>query len=354
MNELLKKLKENAAELFGGVFPPEGALRYFAEFCDAKGLDPIAKEAYLIQSGGKWTAIVSIDALRKKAVATGRYLGGRAKYLVEGENAFRDVVDPGVHKVAAVRWEVFIKDSPYPAARDAFAREYKNRGGAWTNHPVHMLTKIAEAHALRSFFPETTGGLYTREEIEGWRNETPPRPAPPSAPPPPSKNDYPALFESEFDDFCLPRFFPLKDFLLENYGKKAAEILIEKFSDKFDPESFEIFAAVFDVFVRRGGAGEPGLRERFLAFVKDVETAAIKKHYERVYPNDDYDFPEDYNVADAILGSTLSGEIRVDANISVESMAQKVKRQKPFGKYLFCTKIPKYAPENVILPPSLF
>lgn len=365
---LYEKMKANAAELFNGGVPPEGALRHFAEFCEAGNFNPFTREVYLIKIGGKWTPFVGIDALRKRAASTGRYLGGRPLYLVQGETAFREIVDPAVHKVAAVRWEAYITGAARPSACDAFAAEYKGSSGPWQNHPIHMLTKVAEAKALRAFFPEVNAGAFTEDEVRAWRaaDEPNPEPNPEPAPPfqphdqpapetpknfAPEKKDYPKIFKNHFENYRFHPFFPFKYIVEKGYNPKIAEQLLADLAD--NPPPFKKFAVAFDVFLRLNRTTEAEVRETFERWANALVEDYLHKHYARVHPADDFEIPADFDLDGVVFQLIIGGEIKVDKNTSAAEVSKKIRALKPFRKYLFFAKFPEYAPANFIPPKTL-
>lgn len=389
---LYEKIKLNAAELFNGDVPPDEALRHFAEFCEAGNFNPFTREVYLIKIGkigGKWTPFVGIDALRKRAASTGRYLGGRPLYLVQGETAFREIVDPSVHKVAAVRWEAYLKGAARPSACDAFAIEYKGSSKPWQNHPIHMLTKVAEAKALRAFFPEVNAGAFTEEEVRAWRaaDEPEPEPTGPKSEPEtapqkiepetapetpkkiepeptgagaaheapkrfaPDKKDYPQIFKEYFQNYRFHPFFPFKYIIEKGYNPAVAEKILAEFAD--NPPTFKKFAVAFDVFLRLNQTSEAEVRDKFERWANALVEEYLKKHYARVYPADDFEIPADFDLDGVAFHLIIGGEIKVDKNTSAAEIARKIRASKPFQKYRFFAKFPEYAPANFIHPKTL-
>lgn len=60
---------------------------------------------------------------------------------------------------------VYRKDRGRPMTAEAFNSEYNKGYGNWKNMPRVMLSKCAEAMALRKSFPQDLSGLYTSEEM---------------------------------------------------------------------------------------------------------------------------------------------------------------------------------------------
>jgi phage recombination protein Bet len=190
----------------------------FIHMCQAKGLDPWSREAYLIGRGKtdkrKYTMQTGIDGYRKMAASTGRFI--RVKKTLwtgadDDPNSFVQVTDedgdlvmkrvwfdqwpaergqPGAAKVviehyddtgritttaAVADWGMY---APYSDAwedkpggngrrikRDAQGNPVQVLNEMWTKGGPHMLAKCAEALAHRKAFPARMSGVYTHEEM---------------------------------------------------------------------------------------------------------------------------------------------------------------------------------------------
>jgi phage recombination protein Bet len=164
----------------GPVEPaPKSTVIAFLQHCARTGLDPIARQIYAIERGGKWTITVSIDGFRLVAQRSGQYAGQTPiEWTADG-----------------VTWvEVWLADEPPAAARVGVRRrgwdeplfavarwksyavmvpDWQNGqkvgeklSPMWERMPDLMLGKVAEALALRRAFPMELSGLYTEEEID--------------------------------------------------------------------------------------------------------------------------------------------------------------------------------------------
>src|SRR5690606_14124459 len=60
--------------------------------------------------------------------------------------------------------EVHRKDREHPEYQTTQLRAYDKGHGHWKVDPEWMITKCAEAKALRGAFPNDLGGMYTEEE----------------------------------------------------------------------------------------------------------------------------------------------------------------------------------------------
>lgn len=166
-----------------GNKPPEPAPRStvvaFLAHCQRTGLDPIARQIYAVERGGKWTITVSIDGFRLVAQRSGQYAGQTPVEWTGDGVSWSDVWLPDVPPAAArvgVRRRGF--DEPlFAVARwksyAVMVPNYVNgtKSGEklspmWERMPDLMLGKVAEALALRRAFPMELSGLYTEEELD--------------------------------------------------------------------------------------------------------------------------------------------------------------------------------------------
>lgn len=144
------------------------------EVAVARRLNPLLKQIYFVKRWDKalgrevWAAQVSIDGLRAVAQRTGLYDGQDEPEFV-GESV----------KLECCKVRVYRKDWTRPAVGVAYWAEYVQRGKSgeltpfWARMPHVMLSKCAEAIALRKAFPEDTAGLYVPEEMGQADNPEP-------------------------------------------------------------------------------------------------------------------------------------------------------------------------------------
>ncbi|HEX7105803.1 MAG TPA: phage recombination protein Bet [Acidothermaceae bacterium] len=166
--------KQKAALVQLGVANASNAdLAVFFHQSVRTGLDPFAKQIYMIERQGKQTIQTGIDGFRliaRRAVnATGESLGYEETLWCGSDGVWRDIwLDPQPPAAAKV---VVVRDgNRYPAV--ALFSEYaatKRDGtltGMWLSKPALMLAKCAEALALRKAFPLDLSGLYTSDEMQ--------------------------------------------------------------------------------------------------------------------------------------------------------------------------------------------
>jgi phage recombination protein Bet len=166
--------KQKAALAQLGVAKASNAdLAVFFHHCTRTGLDPFARQIYMIQREGKQTIQTGIDGFRliaRRAVdKRHESLGYEDTQWCGADAQWRDVwLDTEPPHAASV--VVLRSGNRYPAV--ALYTEYVattkdgNPNRTWSNMPALMLAKCAEALALRKAFPQDLSGLYTSDEMQ--------------------------------------------------------------------------------------------------------------------------------------------------------------------------------------------
>ncbi len=160
----------------------ESDLAVFFHQCVRTGLDPFAKQVYLVgrwdgrSQSTKYTIQTGIDGYRLIAERTGAYAGSDESW-VEGPNGLPSSATVSVYKViegvrcaftATAHWSEYCQTT-----KDGRPM------GLWAKMPHRMLAKCAEALALRKAFPQDLAGVYTSEEMSQADSE--PRVSAPAA-----------------------------------------------------------------------------------------------------------------------------------------------------------------------------
>ncbi|QKS13920.1 phage recombination protein Bet [Curtobacterium sp. Csp1] len=144
---------------------PRPVVEAFLMHAARTGLDPIARQIYCIERGGKWGTQVSIDGARLVAERTGQYRGQTATQWTSDGVTWVDVwLASDAPKAArvGVHREGFVEPLYAVATFDA----YNAGGNMWRKMPALMLGKCAEMLALRKAFPQDLSGLYSTEEMD--------------------------------------------------------------------------------------------------------------------------------------------------------------------------------------------
>jgi phage recombination protein Bet len=172
---LYKKMHTSNGEQM--VLAPRAIVEAFSQTVQRTQLDPIARQIYCIERGGKYTISVGIDGARLVAQRTGEYTGQKPiEWTADGEKW----VDVWLSKEppAAARAGVMRKGFDEPlyavATWDSYAPYYNGKlGQVWSQHGSLMLGKCAEMLALRKAFPMELSGLYVAEEMDTANSSAP-------------------------------------------------------------------------------------------------------------------------------------------------------------------------------------
>lgn len=154
------------------------------DYCAARRLDPLKKPCHIVPmevktgDGYEWRDVVmpGIYELRTTAQRTGEYIG-HAKPEYGPDALHMGVMAPAWCEFTVYRWNSRAQvRSEFPVrvlfaevvavTKDRKTQEWK-ANARWSKAPVQMLTKCAEAAALREAFPDEIGGEHTVEEMEG-------------------------------------------------------------------------------------------------------------------------------------------------------------------------------------------
>ena len=155
-----------------------GDLAFFFHQAQRTGLDPFARQIYMINRGGRYTIQASIDGLRIVAQRSNEYAGQVGPYWCGEDGEWTDVwlsKEPPVAAKIGVMRKGFMEPLYAVAKYESYAvigRDGKP-SGLWAKMPDTMIAKCAEALALRKAFPHDLSGIYVTEEMEQVDNPTP-------------------------------------------------------------------------------------------------------------------------------------------------------------------------------------
>ena len=145
---------------------PRPIVEAFLSHCHRTGLDPIARQIYCIERGGKWTTQVSIDGARLVAERSKKYQGQTpTEWTADGVTWVQ--VWLSKDNPAAARVGVFREGFQAPLYAVSTWDQYAQPNSPmWKKMPALMLGKTAEMLALRKAFPQDLSGLYSAEEMD--------------------------------------------------------------------------------------------------------------------------------------------------------------------------------------------
>lgn len=136
------------------------------------GLDPLTRQIHFVKRGGQATIQTGIDGFRVVAERSGSYAGQdkpEYQYSKTANRLQNGKAYPAVAIITVYRFNPKTGER-YPAGvGEARWSEYLptgNQGFMWQKMPHTMLSKCAEAVALRKAFPQDLSGIYTFEEMQ--------------------------------------------------------------------------------------------------------------------------------------------------------------------------------------------
>jgi phage recombination protein Bet len=138
----------------------ENELKLFLYQCARTGLDPLARQIYCIPIGVRMTIQTSIDGFRVVAERSGSYAGQSEPEFVEDEKGNIICCKVRVYRFSqqGIRYEASVGV--------AYWSEYAQQSPMWNKMKHTMISKCAEALALRKAFPQDLSGLYTTDEMQ--------------------------------------------------------------------------------------------------------------------------------------------------------------------------------------------
>lgn len=173
---LYKKVRTNQGEKT--ILAPRPVVEAFAQTVERTKLDPIAKQIYCIERGGKFSIQVGIDGARLVAQRSGEYAGQKPiEWTADGKTWFDVWLDDDAPRAAraAVMRRGFEEPLYAVATWKSYAPYFNGKlSNMWQQHGSLMLGKCAEMLALRKAFPMELSGLYVSEEMDSANAEPEP------------------------------------------------------------------------------------------------------------------------------------------------------------------------------------
>lgn len=165
---LYKKVNTSQGEKM--QLAPRAIVEAFAQTVQKTQLDPIARQIYCIERGGKYTIQIGIDGARLVAQRSGEYSGQKPIEWTSDGKEWLDVwldKEPPRAARAAVMRSGFTEPLYAVATWDSYAPYFSGKlSQMWKQHGSLMLGKCAEMLALRKAFPMELSGLYVAEEMD--------------------------------------------------------------------------------------------------------------------------------------------------------------------------------------------
>ena len=160
-------------------------LQMFIGVCNRTGLDPFARQIYAVKRYSKkekkevMSIQISIDGSRLIAQRSNEYEGQTPAEWCGKDGVWKQLwVSKEMPFAARVGvWRKNFREPCFAVAIfDSYAQKYDdgNLMGLWAQFPELMISKCAEALALRKAFPQELSGLYTMEEMGQAENKIKP------------------------------------------------------------------------------------------------------------------------------------------------------------------------------------
>jgi phage recombination protein Bet len=145
-------------------------LSVFGEACRRMGLDPFARQIYVVKNGPRLQIMVAIDGQRAIAERSEKYAGQVGPFWCGKDGVWHDA---WIADESPVACKVGIKRRDFDEIMWGVARfkSFRKATPNWTDMPDVMLAVRAETQALRRTFPNQLSGVYTPDEM-GFDEDT--------------------------------------------------------------------------------------------------------------------------------------------------------------------------------------
>ncbi len=155
----------------GNAQATDAEIAGFLAICKARGLNPLARDAYLVKYGQNSPAstIVSKDYYNRIAQQQQSYDGMEAGVVVakpDGTLEYREGALVGRTEHLVGGWaKVYDKRRGHPSSAVVSMDEYDQQKSLWRTKPATMIRKVAMVQALREAYPSSFQGLYDESEM---------------------------------------------------------------------------------------------------------------------------------------------------------------------------------------------
>lgn len=205
-------------------------LKLYLYDCQRQGVHPLDKLIHFTKRSGKYTPITSIDFMRIRAADTGEYAGSDVALFAGQDGVWTSLwleTGPPLASMVTV-WRIV---QGQRCKFEAVARwaEYKPESNdfMWKKMPATMLSKCAEACALRKGFPRQLAGLYAKEELDQAESASPQSQSPRLITEPATDGASPSLLDTETGELLLeppPGYHYVANYAVKN-GWHEADLL---------------------------------------------------------------------------------------------------------------------------------
>ena len=152
----------------GGGNPSTKDVVAFMAKCQARGLNPLAGDAYMVAYGNTSSVIVSKDYFVRTAQMQPEHDGFEAGVVI----AYNGSISRQEGSLVLDGWQlvggwarVYKKTQKYPVYAEVSLKEYNTGKSLWVSKPATMIRKVALVQALREAYPTAFGGIYDASEM---------------------------------------------------------------------------------------------------------------------------------------------------------------------------------------------
>ena len=159
----------------GSGNPTDKEVFAFMAKCQARGLNPLAGDAYMTcyknRDGSVSSSVItSKDYFVRTATSQPDFDGMRAGVVVIDRNGtmeYREgsLVGGQTERLIGGWAEVYSKNRKFPSKAVVSLSEYDQGRSLWKTKPATMIRKVALVQAIREAYPQKFGGIYDADEM---------------------------------------------------------------------------------------------------------------------------------------------------------------------------------------------